>query len=163
MVTLLKFIQNIMYGLITLLTRISLKLMGVRFGKNLTAFFVTTIESPSNIVIGNNVWMSKNVAFYASNGVIIGNDVIIAKDVSFISSNHAFNRLDVRINEQGYSVKSDPIVIEDDVWVGEKAIILKSVRVGTGAVIGAGAVVTKEVPAHSVVAGNPAKIIAHRK
>ena len=158
----LKLIQNIIYKCIVAFTTLSLKMMGVKVGKNFTGFFVTTIECPQKIIIGDNVWMSKNIAFYASSGITIGNDVTIAKDVSFISSDHGFNNTSVKINEQPMQLETLPIIIGNDVWIGEKAIILKSVRVGDGAVIGAGAVVTKDVPPYSVVAGNPARIIAHR-
>ena len=160
--SILKLIQNLLFDSIVFLTRLSLEIMGVRIGKNFTAFFVTTIECPQKITIGDNVWMSKNIAFYASNGIHIGNDVVVAKDVSFISNNHSFKSSSVKINKQCYTENS-PIVIGDDVWIGEKAIILKSVQIGKGAVIGAGAVVTKDVPPYAIVAGNPARIIAHRE
>ena len=159
----LKGIQKALFGLTTGFTKLTLKLMGVKFGKNLTAFLVTTIESPQNFTIGNNVWMSKNVALYAANGITIGNDVVIAKDVSFISADHGFKDKSKKINQQGMETSASPITIGNDVWIGEKAIILKAVNVGGGAVIGAGAVVTKDVPAYAVVAGNPAKIIAYRQ
>lgn len=159
----LKLMQNIVYTCIVALTTLSLKLMGVKIGKNFTAFFITTIECPHKISIGDNVWMSKNIALYASNGIVIGSDVTVAKDVSFISSDHGFKQASVKINKQPMQLKKLPIVIGNDVWIGEKAIILKAVRVGDGAVIGAGAVITKDVPAYSVVAGNPARVIAHRE
>lgn len=60
------------------------------------------------------------------------------------------------------TIKSKPVVIEDDVWVGFNAIILGGVKIGKGAVIGAGSVVTKDVPPYSIVAGNPAKVIKYR-
>ena len=55
--------------------------------------------------------------------------------------------------------KSKPIIIQDDVWIGRRAIILKGVTIGEGAVVAAGSIVTKDVPPHTLVAGNPAKII----
>ena len=159
----LKAIQKVLFGFTTIFTRLTLKLMGVKVGKNLTAFLVTTIESPQNVTIGNNVWMSKNVALYAANGISIGNDVVIAKDVSFVSANHGFKDKAKKINQQTMETGIAPIVVGNDVWIGEKAIILKAVTVGDGAVVGAGAVVTKDVPAYAVVAGNPARIIAYRQ
>lgn len=163
MMKLLKIVQTVSFGFIYAATRFSLRAMGVKFGKNLTAFLITTVEFPQNIRIGNNVWISKNVAFYAANGITIGNDVVIAKDVSFISANHGFRNKSLKINQQGMETGTLPIVIGNDVWIGEKAIILKSVDIGNGAVVGAGAVVTKNVPAYAVVAGNPARIIANRE
>ncbi len=161
--TILKLVQRLFFGLTNSFTKLTLKLMGVKFGKHLTAFLITTIESPHNITIGDNVWVSKNVALYAANGITIGNDVVIAKDVSLISANHGFRDKSRKINQQGMETGAPPITIGNDVWVGEKAIILKAVNIGDGAVIGAGAVVTKDVPAYAVVAGNPAKIIAYRQ
>lgn len=162
MYKLLKQIQKITYFFITKSTGLILRFMGVGVGRNLTAFLVTTIDSPSKITIGNNVWISKNVAFYAMNGIIIGNDVIIAKDVSLISGNHNFKKASLKINQQGFEKTAKPITIGDDVWIGDKAMVLKGVTIGKGAVIGAGSVVTKDVPEYSVVAGNPAKIISKR-
>lgn len=160
---LLKGVQTALYSSIYAITRLSLRLMGVKFGKNLTAFLITTVESPQNISIGNNVWISKNVAFYATNGITIGDDVVVAKDVSFISANHGFRYRSLKINQQGMETGIPPIVIGNDVWIGEKAIILKSVNIGNGAIVGAGAVVTKNVPTYTVVAGNPARFIANRE
>jgi acetyltransferase-like isoleucine patch superfamily enzyme len=138
-------------------------MLGVKVGSNLRSFPITTIENPRGIHIGNNVWISKNVAFYAMNGVRIGNDVTIAKDVSFISGDHGFSGAGKRINEQTMEKTNNPIEIQDDVWVGEKAIILKNVTIGKGSVVGAGTVVTKSVDPYSVVAGNPAKVIKTRR
>jgi len=163
MLKLLKILQMVFYASVYAVTRFSLRLMGVKFGRNLIAFLITTIESPQKISIGANVWISKNVAFYATNGITIGNDVVIAKDVSFISANHGFRNKSLKVNKQGMEVGAPPIVIGSDVWIGEKAIILKSVNIGNGAVVGAGAVVTKNVPNYAVVAGNPARIIAYRE
>ena len=136
--------------------------MGVKIGKNLKTLPITTIENPAGVTIGDNVWISKNVALYASNGIKIGNDVIIAKDVSLISGDHDFSQKNLRINEQGMKTDKIPITIGNDVWIGEKAIILKKVSVGDGCIIGAGSVVTKDLPPFSIAAGNPARIIKTR-
>lgn len=158
----LKLAQTIFFNSFYLFNRMILKFLGVKFGRNLKTLSVSTIENPSNITIGNNAWISKNVAFYAVNGIEIGNDVIFAKDVSLISGDHNFSRSDLRINKQGMKKNNKPIIVGDDVWIGEKAIILKSVVVGNGSIIGAGSVVTKDVPPLSIVAGNPAKVIKFR-
>lgn len=158
-----KTIQTVYLGIIYSFNRFVLRLLGVKIGKNLKTLPITTIENPKDIKIGNNVWISKNVALYAHNGIKIGNDVIIAKDVSLISGDHDFSDKEKKINQQGMKKSSKPIVIGDDVWIGEKAIVLKSVTVGKGGIIGAGAVVTKDVPPFSVVAGNPAVVIKRRE
>ncbi|PMO67495.1 hypothetical protein BCT05_06880 [Vibrio breoganii] len=86
---------------------------------------------------------------------------MLAQDVIIIGGNHAFNDASLKISEQGEG-KQGAIVLEDDVWVGARSIILTGVRIGKGAVIGAGSVVTKDVQPNTIVAGNPAKIIGKR-
>ena len=97
-----------------------------------------------------------------SGKVIIGNDVMMAPDVCIYARNHAYDRLDIPMDRQGIAPER-PVVIGDDVWIGTRVIILPGVKVGTGAVIGAGAVVTKDVPDYAVVGGNPAYVIKMRK
>ena len=87
----------------------------------------------------------------------IGNDVIIGPGVSLFSENHNYERSDKLIRLQGETRKA--IVIEDDVWIGANATILAGVHIGIHSVIGAGAVVTKDIPSNSVYAGNPARSI----
>jgi len=93
--------------------------------------------------------------------VIIGNNVLMGPEVILRTVSHEFNRKDMTIHEQGYRPEKK-IVIEDDVWIGTRAIVLPGVHVGEGAVIGAGAVVTKDVPRYAVVGGVPARIIRYR-
>ena len=89
--------------------------------------------------------------------VNIGHHVNLAQGITLTALNHNFEDSEKRIDEQG--VSTTPVVIEDDVWIGANAVILPGVRVGTHSVVAAGAVVTKDVPPHSIVAGIPAKII----
>ena len=94
--------------------------------------------------------------------VIIGNDVMMGPNVSCYPRNHAFDRVDIPMDRQGFSAES-PIVIGNNVWIGANSILLAGVTVGDGAIIGAGAVVTKEVPPYAIVGGNPARVIRYRK
>lgn len=89
--------------------------------------------------------------------VNIGHHVNLAQGITVTALNHNFEDSEKRIDEQG--VCTTPVVIEDDVWIGANAVILPGVRIGTHSVVAAGAVVTKDVPPHSIVAGIPAKII----
>ena len=89
--------------------------------------------------------------------VNIGHYVNLAQGITVTALNHNFEDSEKRIDEQG--VCTTPVVIEDDVWIGANAVILPGVRVGTHSVVAAGAVVTMDVPPHSIVAGIPAKII----
>ena len=89
--------------------------------------------------------------------VEIGNHVNLAQGITVTALNHNFSDTNKRIDEQG--VSTNPVTIEDDVWVGANAVILPGVTIGEHCVIAAGAVVTKDVPPHSLVAGVPAKVI----
>ena len=89
--------------------------------------------------------------------VKIGSHVNLAQGITVTALNHNFLESDKRIDEQG--VSTTPVAIDDDVWIGANAVILPGVSIGTHSVVAAGAVVTKDVPPHSLVAGVPAKII----
>ena len=96
------------------------------------------------------------------NGMVsIGKNVLMGPEVMMFTQNHNFSRIDIPIKDQG-NTKEYPITIGDDVWIGARVIILPGVKVGNGAIIGAGSVVTKTIPNLTVVAGNPAKIIGVR-
>lgn len=92
--------------------------------------------------------------------LIIGNHVTMGQMVNIHPGNHSFVDPNLRINEQPVTYKG--IVIEDDCWIGAQAVILDGVKIGQGSVVGAGSLVTHDVPAYSVVAGNPARIIKMR-
>jgi acetyltransferase-like isoleucine patch superfamily enzyme len=89
--------------------------------------------------------------------VTIGSHVNLAQGITVTALNHNFADTSKRIDEQG--VNTMPVTIEDDVWIGANAVVLPGVRIGTHAVVAAGAIVTKDVPPHSLVAGVPAKVI----
>ena len=89
--------------------------------------------------------------------VTIGSHVNLAQGITVTALNHNFEDTNKRIDEQG--VNTTPVTIGDDVWIGANAVILPGVHIGNHCVVAAGAVVTKDVPAHSLVAGVPAKII----
>ena len=89
--------------------------------------------------------------------VEIGSHVNLAQGITVTALNHNFDDTEKRIDEQG--VSTNPVTIEDDVWVGANAVILPGVTIGNHCVVAAGAVVTKDVPPHSLVAGVPAKVI----
>lgn len=89
--------------------------------------------------------------------VIIGGHVNLAQGITITALNHNFENSKKRIDEQGVSTCA--VVIEDDIWIGANAVILPGVTIGHHSVVAAGAVVTKDVPPHSLVAGVPAKVI----
>ena len=94
--------------------------------------------------------------------VTIGNYLMMAEDVVFIGGGHDFSRTDIPMGHQPGLPKT-PLKIEDDVWIGARVMVLPGcTHIGTGAIIGAGAVVTKNVPDFAIVGGNPAKVIRYR-
>lgn len=121
--------------------------------------------------IGENFICSESVIINASDslGIYIGNNVLLGPRVYMRAANHKFDNLNQPINTQGhkfatidYKEKKYSIVIEDDVWIGANAIILSGVKIGKGAIVGAGSVVTKNVPSASIVAGSPARVMKMR-
>ena len=108
-----------------------------------------------NIHIGDHVFLNVLCTILDSNEVHIGHHVMIGPAVQIYTAAHLL-QAEARI--QGWEV-AKPIVIEDNVWLGGSVILLPGVRIGRNAVVGAGAVVTRSVPANTVVAGNPARVI----
>lgn len=120
------------------------------------AYFGTGFE----IEIGDNSGLGKNCR--VPYNIKLGNNVLMAEDVLIMYQNHKFDRLDIPMREQG-TTKHTKLVIGNDVWISARVIILPSVkRIGNGVIIGAGAVVTKDIPDYAIVGGNPAKIIKYR-
>jgi len=91
----------------------------------------------------------------------IGRYVMMGTDVVILTRNHAFDRTDIPMMEQGFE-EEHPVVIGNDVWIGDRVIILPGVTVGDGSILATGAVVTRDVPAHAIVGGVPARIIKMR-
>ena len=112
------------------------------------------------INMGSHCTVNSYAILYGQGGLQIGNDVRIAPQVMIMPTNHIFEDPDVPIRKQG--IKGKGIKIEDDVWLSVGVIILDGVTIGKGSVIGAGAIVTKDVPPYSVAVGVPAKVIKKR-
>lgn len=111
------------------------------------------------IEIGNN----SGIGMYAKvpNDIIIGEDVMMGVNVTIFGSNHVFDRTDIPMRKQGMR-KEQPVIIEDDVWIGSNSIIMPGRKISKGTIIGAGSVVTKDFPEYSIIGGNPARLIKSR-
>ncbi len=107
----------------------------------------------NKVRIGNNVAIMSNCLMMSSGGITIDDDVMIAANVQLISNNHDLDNRPV--------ITCLPIHIKKNCWIGAGATILRGITIGENSVVGAGAVVTKDVPQNVIVAGNPAKIIKH--
>lgn len=111
--------------------------------------------------MGNNSWIGGGCKFFVGNaGIKIGNNVAIAFNNTFITNNHNYksDKL-LPFDEMNFSY---PIEVGNNVWIGLGCIVLCGVKIGDGAVIAAGSVLTKSVPECAIVAGNPAKIVGWR-
>lgn len=116
-------------------------------------------EGDAIIKIGNMVGMSSTV-LWAKVGITIGDRVTVGANTVILDSDcHSLNHLDRWTENDMKNCKSKPIVIEDDVLIGTGSYILKGVHIGARSIIGAGSVVTSNIPADSIAAGNPARVI----
>ena len=109
------------------------------------------VNLANQIKIGNHVSIMYNLLCMSAGGITIDDNVMIAANVSLISNNHDFNERQI--------ITCKPIHIKRNVWIGANATILPGVTIGENAVVAAGAVVSKDVPDNTVVAGVPAKVI----
>lgn len=125
------------------------------FGKNVYISRNVDIRSPWKGRIGNNVVINKRVVLDVRGGVFIGNNVDIAQDVQIWTAEHDVHGTD-------HKMTSAPVTICDNVWIASRATILPGVTIGEGAVVAAGAVVTKDVPPYAIVGGVPARKIGER-
>jgi acetyltransferase-like isoleucine patch superfamily enzyme len=123
-------------------------------------------ECCSKISIGDNVVIRPGTFLFADptpggGGITIEDKVLIGSGVHFYTNNHAYSDVSRNIYDQGYpeSTENNSIILKKGCWVGAAAIILPGVTVGENAVIGAGSVVTNNIPANTVAAGNPARVI----
>lgn len=154
-----------------------------RIGKNVVFERGVLVFHPENIFLGSNIyvghyailkayyknylrigdgsWIGQNCFFHAGGGLSIGKNVGMGPGVQIITSFHKDEGKDKPILHS--EVVFREVTVEDDADIGAGAILLPGVHVGKGSQIGAGAVVTKNVPAYSVVAGVPAKILHRRK
>jgi len=121
---------------------------------------IKTVESNSKIIIGKSVGIS-GATISCSLSITIGNDSMIGSGVLITDSDAHSIHPELR-NESKYAI-SKPIVIKNNVFIGARSIILKGVTIGEGSVIGAGSVVTSNIPPLTIAAGNPAKIIGSIK
>ncbi len=112
------------------------------------------------IKMGSECAVSSFAVLYGNGGLDIGNSVRIAPHAVIAAMNHIYDNPDIPIYKQG--IKAEGIKIEDDVWIGAGAKVLDGVTIGKGSVIGAGAVVTRNIPPYSIAVGIPAKVIRKR-
>lgn len=160
--------KSIKNYIILFVKRILLKRKGIIIQNNCTfsgvEFLGKAIIEPycrlngdPNIIIGNNFYM--NAGCHILGNITIGNDVQIGPKTVIWGRDHGLSK-DKLIREQTHN--KQPITIGNDVWIGANVTIIKGVKIGNGAVVGAGSVVTKDIPEYGIAVGNPAKTVKYR-
>lgn len=139
-----------------LLCRFIFKETGVKINIQKNVYF----GKGNNISIGNHSGIGECSILGQDEEIKIGNNVLIGPHLMIFTQNHNFSDRTKLIREQGATRK--PVIIEDDVWIGARVILLPGVILGRGSVVAAGAVVTKSFPPFSVIGGVPARIIGNR-
>ena len=122
---------------------------------------ISNYEKPGHVSIGDNTTIGWHNNFYCQGGVKIGSNVLFASYVCILTSNHGYKNVDtpIKMQESEYAA----VEISDDSWIGYNVIILPGVKIGRHVVIGAGSVVTHDMPDYSVCVGNPCKVIRFLK
>lgn len=129
------------------------RILGKPLDKSTTVLPPLYIDYGKPVTIGKECFIQQCCTFFGRGGITIGNGVFIGPKVNLITINHDPDP------DNRSATYGRPIVIEDKVWIGINSTILPGVKIGYGAIVGAGSVVTKDVPAMTIVAGNPARII----
>lgn len=128
--------------------------------KEVTIWISNDAGGEPHLFLGERSGFGRNCYIGVYQPVFIGANVLVGAYSYIISANHNYNRRDIPIYSQGYVGAS--IYIEDDVWIGTHVIVLPGVRIGKGAIIAAGSVITKNVPAYQIWGGAPAHFIKAR-
>lgn len=142
---------------------------GLTFGFNVSIGAGTMIRPSSyyggtvgeGLIVGDRSSMGASCFVGCSGLIVIGNDVMLGPGVRIFSENHRFDSENTTIKSQG--VERGTVTIGDNCWIASGVTITTNVRIGDGVVIGAGSVVTKDIPAYSIAAGSPARVIRSRK
>ena len=129
-------------------------------GDNVSIYPGVYLLHPQGLSLGNNVSIHPMCYLDATGGITVGNDVSVAHGCSVLSTTHTYQDPDLPIKDQ--PLEAHETVLQDNVWLGAKVTVLCGTTVGSGSVVGANAVVTHDVPIHTIAAGVPAKVIKER-
>jgi len=129
-------------------------------GSNVFIDSSCSILVPPGLEIGDNSSISSFTTIYAAFGVKIGSDVLISSNCGISSINHIRNSYRRRLDPNDTGQFSKPVVIGNNVWIGMNVCVLPGVHIGENSIIGAGSVVTKDIPENEVWVGNPARRIS---
>ena len=162
MIFLKRYVKSIIWLYLSVVSKIPsqlvrtllLRLLGMRIGKSVI-YNGFHIRSPNKIIVGDGSVIGHGVTLDGRRNITIGRNVNISTDVMIWTLQHDYD-------DSGFKLSGGEVVVGDFVWISVRAIILPNVTIGEGAVVAAGAVVTKNVEPYTVVGGVPAKIISRR-
>lgn len=141
----------------TQLRRLCGKLMLAHCGKQVN--IETNAMFSPRVSLGDYSGIGANAKIYGT--CTIGDYVMMGEDCTIITRNHCYERKDIPMMHQGFA-QEQPVHIGNDVWIGDRVTILPGVHIGDGSILGAGAVVTHDVPPYAIVGGIPAKVLRFR-
>jgi acetyltransferase-like isoleucine patch superfamily enzyme len=120
-------------------------------------------DGPGSLVVGRNTYIQAGCTLNAFlSSIVIGANCMIAARCGFMPYNHGFGNTSLPMREQPLTSKGD-IILEDDVWLGINVSVMDGVTIGQGAIVGAGSVVTQDIPPYTIAAGIPARVIRARE
>lgn len=131
-----------------------------KIGNNVEIHDNIQFKFPKEITIGDNTKISAGCILVGAGGLFIGSDVMIGAGTKIITSSHIFSDLNAPMINQGLSFKS--IYVGNDVWFGFNSVVLGGVKIESGSIIGANAVINKDIEANSIVAGVPGRVLKKR-
>ena len=134
-----KFLMKVIYG------------KQIKFGKQVTfrSGFTLMIDKGANVIIGNDVFFNKDCTVDAVESIKIGDGTIFGENVKIYDHNHKFRKRNEPIKKQGYSSKA--IEIGTHCWIGSNVVILKGAKIGNNVVVGAGTIISSEIPDDTIV------------
>lgn len=132
----------------------------IRLGERVTLRRGVVIAGNGLLAIGDGTTINEGCRISAFHDVRIGAGCLFAPCVSVLDIDHSFDTRAVPLKDQGY--RTAPVVIGDEAWLGANAVVLRGVRIGRGAIVGANSVVTRDVPDYAIVGGVPARLLRMR-
>lgn len=132
----------------------------VEFGRRCVLDHDMIVECTGTLRVGEGTIFGHHCTLAARDSVTIGVDCLIAELVSIRDHDHCFDRMDIPIRDQGFTIA--PVRIGKNVWLASKVSVLKGVTIGDNAIVGANAVVTRDIPANAIAVGVPARVVRMR-
>ena len=133
-----------------------LRLFGAKIGNKCRVYGGAQIWIPENLCIGDDCWLDNDVKIYNVDKIVLGSNCVVSAGAYLCTASHD-------ISSSSFELITKPIELQDGSWCSGNVLVLPGVTIGEGAVVGAGAVVTKNVEPWTVVAGNPARFVKKRE